>query len=116
MNISQDKNGPKRVVKVSGSLTAANSVQLKKVMADNLRKGNQLELVFGEVTEMDISMIQILAAAVKTAETGDRVFTVRTPVPETVAKSLKLSGFLNHYKCVKSGCVWCDIDNQLQGA
>ena len=116
MKISQSKRGNRRVVSVSGSLTVTDSSDLKKVMAENLRKGHQLELVFDDVSEMDVSIIQIMAAAVKTAEPGDRKFTVRTPVPEPVAQSLKLSGFLNHHNCKKKECVWCAIGNQVQGA
>jgi anti-anti-sigma regulatory factor len=116
VKISQDKNGSRRVVAVSGSLTVADSSDLKKVMAENLRKGHQLELVLDEVSEVDISVIQIMAAAVKAAEAGDRKFSVKTPVPEPVAESLRLSGFLNHYNCKETDCVWCAISSQVQGA
>lgn len=116
MNISVDKSGSERRVEVSGSLTVADSLKFKKAVGENLRKGNKLELAFGDVTEMDISIIQIIAAAVRAAEPGDREFGLKTPVPEPVAQALKLSGFLNHYDCAKPDCVWCAVGKQLQGA
>ena len=115
MRISQKKEGNSRVVKVAGSLTVANSSALKKAVLENLRKGNRLELVFDDVTDVDLSFLQIIVAALKTAEKGDREFTLRTPVPEAVVKSVRLSGLLNHEKCSKPNCVWCSINGQIQG-
>lgn len=115
MRISQKKKGNSRVVEIAGSLTVANSFDLKKAVLENLRKGNRLELVIGDVTDVDLSFIQIIAAAMKSAERGDRDFTVRTPVPEPVVKSVKLSGLLNHEKCSKVNCVWCSINEQILG-
>ena len=115
MRISQKKKGNDRVVEVSGSLTVAHSSGLKKAILENLKKGNRLELVIGDVTDVDLSFIQIIGAALKTAEKGDREFTLRTPVPEPVVKSVRLSGLLNHDRCSKPNCVWCSINGQIQG-
>lgn len=113
MRISQKKKGNNRVVEVAGTLTVANSPRLKKAVLENLRKGNRLELVIADVTDVDLSFIQIIAAAMKMAEKSDREFTVRTPVPDPVLKSVKLSGLLNHDKCSKPNCVWCSINGQI---
>lgn len=115
MRISQKKNGNSRVVEIAGSLTVASSFDLKKAVLENLRKGNRLELVIGDVTDVDLSFIQIIAAAIKSAERDDREFTVRTPIPEQVVTSVKLSGLLNHDKCSKKSCAWCSINAQILG-
>ena len=115
MRISQKKIGSKRVVEVSGSLTVAHSSGLKKAILENLKKGNRLELVIGHVTDVDLSFFQIIGAAKKTGEKGDGEFALRTPVPELVLKNLRLSGLLNHDKCLKPNCVWCSINGQIQG-
>ena len=116
MRVVQKKDGKNRIVEVSGSLTVTNSGELKKKILGNFRKGNNLELVLGDVTEVDLSFIQIIAAVVKTAEKGDREFSVRTPVPEKLIDSLKLAGLLNHGKCSNRNCLWCSINEQIQGA
>ena len=116
MNISQAQKEDKQVVEVSGALTVANSQKLKKAMLGNLKKGDRLELAIGDVTDMDLSFIQILAATVKTAEKGGKEFSMRIPVPEQVLLGLELSGFLNHSSCQKPGCIWCSILAQVQGA
>jgi anti-anti-sigma regulatory factor len=113
VRISQKKKGNNRVVEVAGTLTVANNPRLKKAVLENLRKGNHLELVIADVTDVDLSFIQIIAAAMKMAEKSDREFTVRTPVPGPVLKSVKLSGLLNHDKCSKPNCVWCSINGQI---
>ena len=116
MLISQRKENGKRVIEVSGALTVAGSRTLKKAIQENLRKGCRLELVIGETSEVDLSFIQLMGAAMKTAEKGDREFILRPPVPEPVVKGLELSGFLNHTRCVKSGCVWCAVREMVEGA
>ena len=103
-------------MEVSGTLTVAKSLKLKKALLENLRKESRLELVFGKVAEMDLSFIQILAAAVKSAEKGDRAISIKMPVPDILVENLKISGFLNHSNCVKASCVWCSIKEQGQGA
>ena len=116
MFISQKKKGAKRVVEVSGALTVADSLKLKKTVVDNLRKGNRLELVVGKVTEMDLSFIQVLAAAVKTAEKSGSEIDVKLPLPEMAVENFRVSGFLNHNNCAKPDCIWCSIKEQAQGA
>jgi len=115
MRISRKKRGNNRVVEVAGSLTVASSCELKKAVQENLGKGSHLELAISDVTDVDLSFIQIIAAAMKMAEKGDREFTVRIPVPETVVNSVKLAGLLNHDRCSKNNCVWCSINEQIQG-
>lgn len=116
MRIAKKKKGDTRVIEVSGTLTVANSLKLKKALAENLKKGSRLELIITDVSEMDLSFIQLLVAAMKKTETGDREFKVKTPVPDLVVENLKLSGFLNHNSCAKPDCVWCSILEQVQGA
>lgn len=112
---ARKKTGTKRVVEVSGPLTVSAGKELKKRVLGNFGRGCRLELVFGDVTDVDLAFFQILAAAVKTAETGDREFTVRTPVPDKVLSVMKLTGLLNHERCTKQGCVWCAVNKQAQG-
>ena len=115
MHVEQKKNDKNRIVEVSGSLTVKNSKELKKTILENFRKGNSLELVLGDVTDVDLSFIQVITAAVKTAEKGDSEFSIRTPVPEKMINSLKIAGLLNHGRCSKHNCVWCSINEQIQG-
>jgi anti-anti-sigma regulatory factor len=113
MRIVQKKNGNKRVVEVAGSLTVEGCSDLKNAVLKNLRKGSHLELIISDVTDVDLSFIQIVTAAMKAAGKGDREFSVRTPIPELVVKSVKLSGLLNHNICSIPNCVWCTIKGQM---
>jgi anti-anti-sigma regulatory factor len=114
--ISQAHKDGKQVMEVSGDLTVANSLKLKKAVLANFKKGDRFEIALGDVTDMDLSFIQIILAAIKTAEKDDKEFALRIPVPELVVKGLESSGFLNHTRCEKTGCIWCSILAQVQGA
>ena len=113
MQISRKKKGKNRIIEVKGSLTIAGSNDLKKAVVADLVKGSRLELVLADVTEVDLSFIQIVAAAMKKAEKGDREFMIRTPIPEKVVEGVRLSGLLNHNRCSRSNCVWCAINEQV---
>ncbi len=115
VQVSQKNKGPNRLLEVSGSLTVANASKLKKAILANLKKGHHLELVVGDVTDVDLSFIQIIAAANKSAEKGDREFKIRSPVPDPIVRNLRLAGFLNHERCTNKNCLWCSINMQIQG-
>lgn len=116
MRIKRKNAGDGIVLEVEGALTVSEIVGLKKAVQENLRKGDRLELDVSLVSEADLTFIQILAAAAKRAEKGDRSFTVRSPVPEPVMRTLRLSGVLNHARCRKGDCVWCRLIDQTPGA
>jgi len=115
VRITQIKKGNVRIIEIAGALTVASSHDLKKAVLGNLRKGSRLELVIGEVTDVDLSFIQILAAALKTAENGGLEIAIRTPIPDPVIKSVEMSGLLNHSACSNPDCFWCSINRQVQG-
>lgn len=115
MHIAKEKSGAVRTIEVSGALTVAHGGELRKALLEDLRKGTRLEIAFGEVTEVDLSFFQIMAAALKTAETRKIELMVRTPLPERVVHSAQLAGLLNHSGCSDAGCVWCSIKREAEG-
>lgn len=115
MRISQKKKGRKRAIEVSGALTLDNSLKLKKAILKGLSDGSHLELILNEIDEVDMSFLQIVGAAMKTAEQNNITFSIKAPVPDPVVESMRLSGFLNHSSCSKKGCLWCSVKEQVEG-
>ena len=70
-----------REIKISGSLTGPRSTELKDRISSGLKKEGQLQLVIRDVDTVDLTFLQIIAAAMKTARKDNRELSVRLPVP-----------------------------------
>ena len=115
MHLSKKKTDEIQVLEISGSLTAAWSADLKKELLEGLSEGSELQLVIRNVSEVDLSFIQVISAALKTAQNEDKEFTVKLPVPDPVTENVILAGLNNHGSCQADGCLWCSIQTQSSG-
>ena len=115
MRMTSSNSGKSRVLKLSGSLTVASSGKLRKAVISGLEKDNGLELVLGKVEEVDLSFLQIIASASKTAREENKKFAVRLPVPDPVVEAVILSGLANHGSCDDASCAMCSIGAQSSG-
>lgn len=103
------------MLEISGTLTAAWSTDLKKEILGGLKKGPELRLVIGKVTDVDLSFLQIVSSALKTAQREGKELTMKLPVPDPVVESVILAGLQNHGSCQTDGCLWCSIETQSSG-
>ena len=116
MNLTREKTGNTQVLEISGSLTAPWSADLKKEIQAGFNESSALQLVIGKVKELDLSFIQTIAAALKTAQIDDKELKVELPVPDLLVENVILAGLQNHGICQSENCLWCDIKNQNSGA
>jgi len=116
MHLTVKKTDEIQVLEISGSLTAAWSTDLKKELQEGLKEGSGLQLVIKNVKEVDLSFLQVISAALKTAQYEDKELTVKLPVPDLVTESIILAGLNNHGRCQTDGCFWCSIQTQSSGA
>jgi ABC-type transporter Mla MlaB component len=59
--------GPARVVTLSGDLTIRHAAEVQGFLADRLKKYDNIELDCTAITETDLSFLQLLVAASKSA-------------------------------------------------
>ncbi len=115
MRITMKKTGNSQVLELTGSLTAAWSADLKRAIQSGLKKGPELQLVIKNVEDVDLSFIQVISSALKTAQKEDKELTVKLPVPDPVVESVILAGLQNHGTCRIDSCLWCGIVTQDSG-
>lgn len=116
MNRGENRYEKPIELKISGSLTAPRSAELKNSIFNDLNQGGRLQLVISDVDDVDITFLQILSAAMKTARSGDGQLTVRQPVPGILYLSIIDAGLQNHGTCDAGNCLWCEMVNQSSGA
>lgn len=109
MKIESRKNKTSTVLEISGSLTAPNSMDLKKSFQEALNGTSNLVLVLKNVKEVDLTFIQLLASAVKTAHGESKELELKLPVPDLVAESIIETGLPNHGTCLNEKCPWCQV-------
>jgi anti-anti-sigma regulatory factor len=116
IRILRKKTDKTQILEISGSLTAAWSADLKKEIQGGLKKGPRLQLVIKKVEDVDLSFLQVILAALKTAQAEDKELTLKLPVPDPIVENVILAGLHNHGACSIDDCLWCSIKTQSTGA
>lgn len=79
-------------IKLSGNLTIQDAPELKDIMLKSL-EGMNVIIEIKSNLEADISILQIIHSAVKTAESLGRILVIKFRRNERFAEILELSGF-----------------------
>jgi ABC-type transporter Mla MlaB component len=78
-----------------GSLTFANAESLRGALAEAL-EAESVEIAFGDVRDVDLSFLQLLCAALRTAAETSREITVAAgPVPHDVSSMVMSAGMVS---------------------
>lgn len=103
------KNG-NRTLTMSGDLTIRHSARLKRVLIEELERTDNLRLRFGDVDEADITLLQLLCAAHKSAqEKNKNVAVYGKGIPPVVWDTAHSVGMFGNLRCPASGpCLYAD--------
>lgn len=98
--------GPRRLG-FSGRLTLANADALRNKMLKAL-KSERVEIAFGKVQAVDLSFLQLLCSALRTAAGTSRLVTVADkPVPDAVRELVEAAGMVSPAGCKEDGFWRC---------
>ena len=95
----------KRILFINGELTIQNASELKRILIESIDNSEHVVLNLDNVTEVDLSCLQLLYSAHKTAAKSNRRFTLNNNCPEVFKKAVKDTGYLRHFGCEYD----CDI-------
>ena len=108
----QDKKKEARlseVLKFSGDLTIENTRELRQLLLAALDNLEEITLAFEDVTAVDLSFVQLLCAAHRTAVRADKIFQVAGSRPEILKAAVRETGFIRESGCVldsQGSCLW----------
>lgn len=80
------------LVRLHDSVTVNCATELYGTLMEALASGKPVEIDFERATEVDVSAIQLLDAAAKSAESSGGSFTLSGILPDTIAKAFRLCG------------------------
>ena len=93
--MEQTAAGEKRKLGFSGRLTYPHASALREMLADALA-GESVEICFGEVDEVDLSFVQLLCSALRTAEGAGREVTIASGrVPPGLSELVETAGMVS---------------------
>lgn len=108
MDTCFEKSGDHGVLSVEGDLTIEYAAGLKTVLAEALNSGLQLILDVANVAKIDVSCLQLICSAHRSAVLSGKTFALRYAGGEFV-RAVKDTGFLRHVGCAQGtgdACVW----------
>ena len=110
MKFKQKALKDKIVLTLSGELTLPYAAELKTVLLDAVGKGKPVTVAFKAVEDADLSLLQILCSAHRTALSTEKPFTVEGAFPDPVKEIMTVGGLTRHRGCALSknehDCLW----------
>jgi ABC-type transporter Mla MlaB component len=107
----EQSNGSE-IITLSGELTISCADELKEVLKSALSVRDQIGLNLEQVTEVDLSCLQLFCSAHRTSIRLDKKFNWDGIFPESLRNSAECAGFLRHIGCtgdLNTGCLWVSI-------
>ncbi|NOZ68940.1 MAG: STAS domain-containing protein [Deferribacteres bacterium] len=109
----------KTVLTINGELTIQNAAVFKDVLLESLEKTGHLVLNLENVTDVDLSCLQLLCSAYLATTELNRRLTMDGGCPEAFRKAATDSGYLKDEACKPSACnkscLWTEADYSRGG-
>jgi len=96
------------VIHIGGELTISYAGQLREIFLQALSESKMIKLNLEQVTEVDLSCLQLLCSAHRTAVSIGKNFIRSGECPESLKSAAERAGFLRNKGCVE-GCFWGGI-------
>ena len=80
------------LVRLPDAVTVNCATELHRTLVEALASAGPVEIDLENVTEVDVSAIQVLDAAARAARSDGKSFTASVTVPETISHAFRLCG------------------------
>jgi anti-anti-sigma factor len=108
-DIKVEKKGKERAIVINGGLTIEYAAELKNALQQSLKDGERVSLDLSNVTEMDLSGLQILCSAHKTSVNLKKTLEFMQNTCEVFKETVRKSGYKRYTGCIKEtekSCLW----------
>ncbi len=103
------KSGNDGEALIEGVLKVENAMEIKAKLLDMISKEDQVIITIGEASEADLSFLQIICSAHRTAVRVNKSFMVGPRRPAAFVRSYEEAGFIREKGCVfgaDGNCIW----------
>ena len=105
-------SGDKRSVLLDGELTLPNAQPLRSAFLKALVESDDVSLLFENVREVDLSCLQLLCSAHRSAARLQKRFVIEGPVPPALRDAAEEAGFSRLHGCRldrDGSCIWITV-------
>jgi anti-anti-sigma regulatory factor len=109
MSATFTKTGDTGVVKLDGDLTLSNAEEIKKTLIKAILDSDSVKVKFGKVQNVDLSCLQLLCSAHRSAERFHKQMSFGGPLPPVVMSAATSAGYADLKGCrpdCKGICLW----------
>lgn len=110
MNITfREQSGKQGNITLDGNLTVGQAEGLRMLLIKALIDADAIRVDFGAVTDVDLSCIQLLCSAHRSATRMKRNVSLSGDWPELLKKIVEEAGYARHNGCcldVDNSCLW----------
>ena len=109
MGLKLEDLNENNIVRVEGCLTIEHAAEWKMCLMESLNRTDRVHLVFENVTEVDISFLQLLCSMHRTVAQDGKNLTLDAHRPEPLRLTVLAAGFARQEGCVldaRQTCIW----------
>jgi len=106
-----------KVITINGNMTIQHADEIKKVLLEALAGNDRLQLELEGISEVDLTGLQLICAAHRSAIKLGKRFLVNFSVNEPIKTIVQDAGFIRHIGCsidISKTCVWTGGENQWE--
>ena len=103
------KSITRKEVVLSGSLSLSSAADNRKQLLQALDEADTVQLILQEVEDVDLSLVQIICAAHRSAIQRDKLLELQNDLPDIFTQIIEDAGLHSHIGCTsdKRGCcIW----------
>ncbi len=111
-DIKIKKISGRSTITVSGDVTVSGAKELKEALLNAVRTATSVKVMLRNISCADVTVLQLLCAAHRTAVLMDRTLAIEGADREPMATLLRHAGFLRHIGChdsTRRTCLWVDV-------
>lgn len=112
MEFSYDSSGDVGMLILNGELTLNSAYKLKRLLIESLEKANNVIIRVEKITEMDISCLQLLCSAHRTAVNLKKILVLNRPGKGLFTDTVKSAGYSRLKACnlgIDKSCLWVGL-------
>jgi anti-anti-sigma regulatory factor len=109
MSADQKQTGEEEIITLEGELTLPRAEELKSAFLKALARGDAVSIRFGSVQNVDLSCLQMLCSAHRSAVRMKKKVGVGGAIPKILSDAAEAAGYMRLKGCgldFKNSCLW----------
>ncbi len=118
MNMIRNLSRDERTLQLEGDLTLLNAAELKRMLIKALINADAVTIQFGDVQELDLSCLQLLCSAHRSAVRLNKQIRFEGSLPKILQETAEAAGYLRLTGCQldsEKSCFWIGAGGAQHG-